>query len=313
MSITEVRAEPVRATELDREPEGGRRAQQLLTALIVFAPLAVTVGVVIGLWGRAVGLRDLMLALVLYAIAGHGVTVGFHRLLTHRAFRASRPLKITLAVAGSLAFEGPVIGWVADHRRHHAFADRPGDPHSPHEHGAGALARVRGLWHAHTGWLFKHDPTSQQHYARDLLGDRDLVVINRLFPLWCVLSLAIPFGLGWLLGGAVGAGLSALLWAGAVRICVLHHITWSINSLCHVYGRRPYATRDRSTNVRAMAIVSMGESWHNNHHAFPSSARHGIDPRQHDSSAALIEWFARRGWARGLREPAADRRAVVHE
>jgi stearoyl-CoA desaturase (delta-9 desaturase) len=270
----------------------------------VFAPLVATAFALIGLATRSAGRRDVVLAVVLYAVAGHGVTIGFHRLLAHRSFRARRPLKICLAVAGSMAFEGPVIGWVADHRRHHAFTDRPGDPHSPHRYGSGLLAQLRGLWHAHTGWLFEHDPTSQQRYARDLLADRDLVVIDRLFPLWCVVSLAIPFGLGWILGGALAAGLSALLWAGAVRVCVLHHVTWSINSLCHMFGRRPHPTPDRSTNIAALSLVSMGESWHNNHHAFPTSASQGLGWTQPDSSAALIRWFERRGWAWAVRTPA---------
>ena len=207
MSITDEREHEVVDAVTDPPPSAAiHRAQQLVTTLIVFAPLVAMLGAIIGLWGRAIGLRDLVLAVVLYAVAGHGVTIGFHRLLTHRAFRATRPLKIVLAVAGSLAFEGPVIGWVADHRRHHAFADRTGDPHTPHGHGSGPVARARGLWHAHTGWLFRHDPTSRQHFARDLIGDRDLAVIDRLFPLWCVASLALPFGLGWLLGARSGPG-----------------------------------------------------------------------------------------------------------
>jgi stearoyl-CoA desaturase (delta-9 desaturase) len=309
MSVIEVQ---VAAPVVDRVPcpepprTAARRSEQLLTGAIVFLPLVATLLVVVGLWGRGVGLREVVLAVVLYAVVGHGVTIGFHRLLTHRSFKAKRPLKVLLAVAGSMAFEGPVIGWVADHRRHHAYTDRPGDPHSPHAYGGGFRAHVRGLWHAHTGWLFDHDPTPPQRYARDLLADRDLVAINRLFPLWCVVSLGVPFALGWMLGGGIGAAASALLWAGAVRVCLLHHITWSINSLCHMFGRRPHDTPDRSTNIAALAIVSMGESWHNNHHASPASARHGRGRRQLDSSAWLITRFERRGWAWNVRRPAAD-------
>ncbi len=284
------------------------RAEQAVTAAMVFGPLLGLGLAVVLLWGRGVNLRDLVLAVVLYAITGHGVTVGFHRLLTHRSFVAARPLRVVLAVAGSMAFEGPVIGWVADHRRHHAFTDREGDPHSPHRYGSGPAARLRGLWHAHTGWLFEHDPTPQQQYARDLLADRPLVVVDRLFPLWSAVSLALPFGLGWLLGGTLATALSALLWAGAVRICLLHHVTWSINSLCHTFGRRDYRTPDRSTNVRALSVLSMGESFHNTHHAFPNSSRHGLEARQRDSSAALIDWFERRGWAREVRRVDVERR-----
>ena len=174
-------------------------------------------------------------------------------------------VKITLGLAGSLAFQGGVIGWVAEHRRHHAFSDRPGDPHSPHDADRGPF---RGLWHAHVGWLFKHTPTSCERYAPDLLADRDLVILNRLFPLWCVLSLMLPVALGWLFAGTAGA-ITALIWAGGVRIFVLHHTTWSVNSLCHMFGRRPFPSRDRSTNLSVLAVLTFGESWHNNHHAFP--------------------------------------------
>ncbi|MBA2624459.1 MAG: acyl-CoA desaturase [Acidimicrobiia bacterium] len=290
------------------EDATSHRGEQLVTALIVFTPLAALLVAVVKVWGWGVSPRDLLLALAFYAVTGHGITVGFHRLFTHRSFQAVRPVRVALAVAGSMAFEGPVIGWVADHRRHHAFTDVDGDPHSPHLFGRGPIARLRGLWHAHTGWLFEHDPTPREQYARDLVGDRDLVRVDRLFPLWCTISLALPFGLGWLLGGTLAAGGTALLWAGAVRICLLHHVTWSINSLCHTFGRRPYPTADRSTNLPALAVLSMGESFHNTHHAFPNSARHGLERRQLDSSAALIGWLARRGWARDVRQPDADRR-----
>jgi stearoyl-CoA desaturase (delta-9 desaturase) len=156
------------------------------------------------------------------------------------------------------------------------------------------------LWHAHVGWLFSHSPTSWRRYANDLLNDRDLVVITRLFPLWCLLSLAMPFGVGWAFGG-LGGALTALLWAGGVRIAVLHHVTWSVNSLCHTIGRRPFLTRDRSRNLAALSILSFGESWHNGHHAYPHSARHGILRHQVDSSASLIRLLERAGWVRNVR------------
>ncbi len=299
--------------EEEAATDGGHRGEQLVTALIVFLPLVALAFAVVRLWGWGVQPRDLLLAVALYAVTGHGITVGFHRLFTHRSFRAVRPVRVALAVAGSMAYEGPVIGWVADHRRHHAYADRDGDPHSPHLFGRGPVARVRGLWHAHTGWLFEHDPTPRERYAKDLLADPDLVRIDRLFPLWCTISLVLPFGLGWLLGGTLAAAGTALLWAGFVRICLLHHVTWSINSLCHTFGRRPYPTTDRSTNLAALAVVSMGESFHNNHHAFPSSARHGLGCRQFDSSAALIGWLARRGWAADVRQPDAERQRTRAE
>jgi stearoyl-CoA desaturase (delta-9 desaturase) len=284
-------------------PVGGRRREQALTGVIAFGPLVVTLAAIVGLMGRALTIRDLVLAVLFYVVAGHGVTVGFHRLFAHRSFRASRPLKIVLAVSGSMAFQGPLIGWVADHRRHHAHSDRAGDPHSPHAFGAGSAGLVRGLWHAHMGWLFAHDPTCRERYTRDLTADADLVAIDRAFPVWCVLSLALPFAAGWLVGGTLAAAVGALIWAGAVRVCVLHHVTWSINSVCHTFGRRDHATKDRSTNVGALALLAMGESWHNNHHAFPTSARHGLGPGQHDSSAVVIDWCERIGWATDVRRP----------
>ena len=282
------------------------RSEQLITALIVATPFLVLVFGVIWFWGEGIHLRDVVIAAALYLVVGHGITVGYHRLLAHKSFRASRPLKLLLVGAGSMAFEGGPIGWVADHRRHHVFSDQPDDPHSPHGFGSGPRALVRGLWHAHIGWLLKHARTSWTRHAADLLADRDLVVMNALFPLWCALSLAIPFGLGWVIGGGVSAALTALLWAGGVRILVLHHTTWSINSLCHTFGRRPFKTKDRSTNLAPLALVSMGESWHNGHHAFPRSARHGLQAGQWDTSARLISWFEHLGWARDVHWPGAE-------
>lgn len=282
------------------------RAEQVITAAIVAVPFLVLVFGVIWFWGEGIHMRDLILAVTLYLLVGHGVTVGFHRLLAHKSFHARRGVKLALVAAGSMAFEGGPIGWVADHRRHHVFSDQPNDPHSPHRYGSGAMAQLRGLWHAHIGWLLKHARTSWTRHAPDLLADRDLVVMNALFPFWCAASLAIPFGLGWALGGGVQAALTALLWAGGVRILVLHHVTWSVNSLCHTFGRRPFETGDRSTNFAPMALVSMGESWHNGHHAFPRSARHGVQDGQWDTSARLISCMERVGWASDVHWPRED-------
>ena len=276
------------------------RGEQLMTLFVVAVPLLVLAFGAVWFWGEGVHLRDVVIAVASYLVAGHGVTIGYHRLLAHKSFRACRPLKLVLVAAGSMAFEGGPIGWVADHRRHHVFSDQPEDPHSPHRFGAGQGALLKGLWHAHIGWLFRHARTSRIRHASDLLADRDLMVMNALFPLWCAASLAVPFVLGWVLGGGVQAGLTTLLWAGGVRILVLHHVTWSINSLCHTFGSRPFETGDQSTNFAPLAVVSMGESWHNGHHAFPRSARHGVQVGQFDSSARLIAWFERLGWARDV-------------
>lgn len=300
LELTSSPPSTVRSFEDDERPPDA--TGRTITALIVGVPfLALVVGVV-SLWGRGIGPREVVLAVSLYFLTGHGMTIGFHRLLAHKSFTARRPLKIVLLVCGSMGFEGGPISWVANHRRHHVFADTVDDPHSPQHHGG----ELKGLWHAHVGWLFTARSTSRQRHAADLLADRDIVVIDALFPFWCVVSLAVPFGLGWLLGGTFGAALSALLWAGLVRICVLHHATWSVNSVCHTFGRRPFATKDRSTNVAVLAVLSMGESWHNSHHAFPRSVRHGLLRRQWDSSAMLIRAFERVSWAHDLHWPTPE-------
>ena len=283
---------------------------RVITTLLVIGP-GIALGIAIPLlWGHAVTLLDVILAVVLYVVTGHGITVGYHRLFTHSSFKPTRPLKIALASLGSLAVEGSVIGWVAAHRRHHRHSDALGDPHSPHRYGRGTLAQLRGFVHAHVAWLFSAQLTSAQRYAPDLLKDRDLVVLSRLFPLFAVMSLAIPFGLGWLIAGTFSGALSALIWAGLVRMTVLHHVTWSINSVCHVFGGQPYTTKDRSTNFAPLAILSFGESWHNFHHAQPCAARHGAAPHQIDSSARVIRLFEQFGWATKVHWPDRARLAV---
>jgi len=286
-----------------RPPDGTGR---VITALIVGVPFVALAAAVFRLWGHGIGLRDVLLAVSLYFLTGHGMSIGFHRLLAHKSFTANRPLKLVLVAAGSMAFEGGPISWVANHRRHHVFSDTVDDPHSPQHHGGSARGQLKGLWHAHVGWLFTARSTSRQRHAADLMADRDIVTMDALFPLWSVVSLVLPFGLGWLLGGSFAAAMSALLWAGLVRICVLHHATWSVNSVCHMFGRRPFETKDRSSNVALLAVVSMGESWHNGHHAFPRSVRHGLLRWQLDTSAVLIRAFERLSLAHDLHRPTAD-------
>ena len=283
--------------------------QRLITAVLVLAPvIALGAGLPL-LWGHAVNWRDIVLAVSLYSITGYGVTVGFHRLFAHRSFKATRALKVTLAVSGSLAVQGSLIGWVASHRRHHMFSDQPGDPHSPWWPPGSGRGRLRGLAHAHVGWLFAADSTPARRFAPDMLADPDLVLISRMFPLFAVLSLALPFAVGWIWSGSLVGALAALLWAGVVRIALLHHVTWSVNSIGHRFGRRPFATSDHSTNFAPLAVLSFGESWHNFHHACPSSARHGVQPHQLDSSAALIRLLERAGWATKVRWPTPERLA----
>jgi stearoyl-CoA desaturase (Delta-9 desaturase) len=261
----------------------------------VIVPFVAFVVALVLLWNRAVGPLDLAILAVMYLLAGVGVTVGFHRLLTHRAFETHRPLKYAFAILGSLSVQGPVITWVADHRKHHAHADEEGDPHSPHVgHGSG----LRGLLHAHMGWLMNNMGRAQRRrYAPELMEDAGMRKINRSFELIVLAGLAIPFALGFLIGGTLTAALTALLWGGLVRIFLLHHVTWSINSVCHFFGSRRFATDDQSTNVFWLALPSLGESWHHNHHAFPRSAQQGLRRWELDPSGALIGLLERFGLA----------------
>jgi stearoyl-CoA desaturase (Delta-9 desaturase) len=227
---------------------------------------------------------------ITYTLSGLGITVGFHRLFTHRSFKTTRVVRALLAVFGSMAVEGPVIEWVSTHRKHHRFSDAAGDPHSPHvDQAPGWRGALRGLAHAHVGWMFRgQDMANPARYAKDLLADRDLRFISRTFPLWVAVGLLVPFGLGLALTGSLTGGLTGLLWGGAVRVLLLHHVTFSINSLCHFFGRRPFATGDQSRNLAWLAPIAFGEAWHNNHHAFPTSARHGLGHRELDPGAWLI-------------------------
>jgi stearoyl-CoA desaturase (Delta-9 desaturase) len=251
--------------------DGARRAAVLAVVII---PLAGTIMAIALLWQRAVGWGDVAMLAGLYIPVSLGVTVGFHRYLTHRSFRANPVVKAALLVLGSMALEGPAIVWAANHRRHHAFADREGDPHSP----------LDGFVHAHLGWLFAGQMADRAIYARDLSQDRMIVLISRLFPLWVVLTLLVPFAI---------AGWRGLLWGGLVRIFLTHHVTWSVNSVCHTFGARPYQTRDQSRNQWLVGLLALGEGWHNNHHAFPRSALHGLHWWQFDLSGLTIRLLER--------------------
>jgi stearoyl-CoA desaturase (Delta-9 desaturase) len=283
----------------DVEPVCNETWVRTVTGLVTVVPLLALGLVAWQLWDVALRLSDLVVFGVLYLAMGLGITVGFHRYFTHRAFKTTRSLKATLAILGSAAIEGPLIAWVADHRKHHAFSDRLGDPHSPHVgHGHGIRGALRGLVHAHVGWLFIHTQRGRKtRYAPDLMADPIAVFVDRTFLLWAGAGFVAAFLLGWLLGGSLVAGLTGLLWGGLVRVLVLHHVTYSINSLCHFFGRRPYTTDDESRNLAWLAPLSLGESWHNAHHAFPTSARHGIDRGQLDISAGLIALLERFGLA----------------
>jgi stearoyl-CoA desaturase (Delta-9 desaturase) len=252
------------------------------------------------LWNSLIGWTDLAILVAMYFLSAFGITVGFHRLLTHRAFATYKPIEYVFAVLGTMAVEGPVIGWVTDHRRHHAHTDVEGDPHSPHVgHGEGILGALKGLWHAHVGWWMNEHPTAKgaEKYAPDLLEDRGMRVIDRLFVPIVTLGLVIPFALGWGMTGELLGGLTALVWAGLVRVFMVHHVTFSINSICHFFGRRRFTTDDESTNVFWLAIPSLGESWHHNHHAFPRSAVHGLRWWEVDIGGLVIRAMRRLGLA----------------
>ncbi len=268
------------------------RSANLIGVVIPFAGFVVAIAL---LWDRAVDVTDLVILAVGYVITGLGVTVGFHRLLTHRSFQTYKPVEYFFAALGSMSVQGSVLDWVADHRRHHAHSDEEGDPHSPHiGHGSG----LRGLWHAHTGWLLENQGQADwKRYARDLYEDPGMRRIKDLFPVFALLGLAVPFALGWLIDGSFGGAIQGLVWGGLVRVFLLHHVTWSINSVCHFFGRRRFAVADRSTNVAWLALASLGEAWHHNHHAFPRSAAHGLGRWEIDVSALVIRALERVGLA----------------
>lgn len=284
-----------------------------ITAVFVVLPLA-ALGIAIWLcWHRGIGWFDLGLGAALYLITGLGLTLGFHRLFTHRSFRARRALRIALGVAGSMAAEGSLISWVSHHRRHHVYADQAGDPHSPWTVGHGGFRRLRGLFHAHVGWLFSGVQSCPKRWSRDLLEDRDVVAISNLAPLWTALSLALPFAIGWAITRSIVGAALALVWAGLVRIALLHHVTWSVNSLGHMFGKHPYHSADHSGNIAWLSVISLGDSWHNSHHAFPALARHGCDRGQLDPSAGVLRVFECLGWVSDVKRPTTAllaRRAV---
>jgi stearoyl-CoA desaturase (Delta-9 desaturase) len=296
----------------DVEPVANESLDRFITALVTALPILALGFVAWQLWEKALHVSDLVIFGVFYVLCGLGVTVGFHRLFTHRSFSTTRWLRFTFAVLGSAAIEGPVISWVADHRKHHAFSDQDGDPHSPHVgHGGGLRGALRGLAHAHVGWLFIHTQRgAKRRYAPDLMKDPVVSFVDRTFVAWALLGLALPFLLGLLIGQSIKSGLTALLWGGAVRMLVIHHVTYSINSLCHYFGRRRFATGDESRNLAWLAPLSLGEAWHNNHHAFPTSAAHGLRRWELDPSALVIRGLEKVGLAWNVVRIAPDRQGA---
>ncbi|HYI45610.1 MAG TPA: fatty acid desaturase [Actinomycetota bacterium] len=278
------------------------KIQRWVVLALTLIPFAGFVVAMVSLWGRGFTGTDGLIMLGMYMFTGLGVTVGFHRLLTHHSFDTPKPVRILFATAGSMSLQGSVISWVADHRRHHAHSDKPGDPHSPHlAEEDGVVGVLKGLWHAHTGWFFDEERTERERWAPDMFKDPVMVKIDRLFPVLSVLTFVLPAALGYAFTGTIGGAFSALLWGGLVRVFLLHHVTWSVNSICHFFGRRPFDTTDYSTNNWPLAVLSFGESWHNTHHAFPTSAVHGIERWQPDMSAFVISTLEKFGLANNVK------------
>jgi stearoyl-CoA desaturase (delta-9 desaturase) len=277
----------------------------------VIVPFAATITAVALLWQQLVHPADLAIAAAMYLLTAVGITVGYHRLLTHRSFQTSKPLEYAFAVLGSMAVQGPVLSWVADHRKHHAHTDVEGDPHSPHVgHGGGVRGMLAGLWHAHAGWLMSSQGRADwKRYAPDLYEDSGMRAISRGFVPLVLAGLALPAVAGYLATGSLAGAATGLLWGGLVRVFFVHHVTWSVNSVCHFFGSRRFDTDDRSTNVFWLALPSLGESWHHNHHAFPRSAVHGLKRFELDPSAAVIATLEKLGLAWNVIRISSDRQA----
>ncbi len=279
------------------QPVQHETADRIATGTITALPF-IALGIVCWqVWSDLLRWSDVAVFLIMYVVTGLGVTVGFHRHLTHRSFKAKRWLRGLLAIFGSVAIEGPVISWVADHRKHHTYSDQEGDPHSPHVgHGGGLRGALKGLGHAHVGWLFIHTHRgARKRYARDLIEDPLISFVDRTFLVWVLAGFLAAFGLGYAIGGTLEAALTGLLWGAGVRMLVVHHVTYSINSLCHFFGRQRFPTGDESRNLLWLALPTFGESWHNNHHAFPTSAEHGLKRWEIDPSALVIRGLERLG------------------
>jgi stearoyl-CoA desaturase (delta-9 desaturase) len=299
------------APKPDLEPEPKSNFERVLLTVFVVVPFLALFAAIPMAWGAFIGWSDIVILAVFYVITGLGITVGFHRYFTHGSFKTSnRALKIALAVAGSMALEMGVIDWVATHRRHHKYSDKEGDPHSPWRFGGDWKGLTKGLIYAHVGWLFSSERTNRERYARDLLADKDVKRIHDMFPWLVALSLLLPPLIGGLVTWSITGALTAFFWGTLVRIALLHHVTWSINSICHVFGNEDFEVRDKSRNVWWLAIPSFGESWHNLHHADPTCARHGALKGQLDPSARVIRWFEQLGLVYDVRWPDPERLAA---
>jgi stearoyl-CoA desaturase (Delta-9 desaturase) len=281
-------------------------AAKLSVVGVIVLPLLGLAGAIVLAWGWGVTWIDLALLAGLYLLTAIGITVGFHRLFVHRSFETGTPVKVVLAALGSMAVQGSLMHWAARHRRHHQHSDTADDPHSPHRYGPGQLARLRGLWHAHIGWAFGPNPRGLGRYVRDLRRSFALRLTSALFPLWVALGLIIPAVLGGLLAGSWIGALTGFIWGGLVRMFLVHHVTWSVNSAGHLWGSRPFRSADHSRNNFVLGVLALGEGWHNTHHAFPTSARHGLRWWQPDLSYYLIRLLSLLGLAWNVRVPTRE-------
>jgi stearoyl-CoA desaturase (Delta-9 desaturase) len=292
-----------RAPLSDLSDEPKRNWERPLVAVFVAVPMLALLAAIPLAWGWGLGWHDVIIAIAFYYFTGLGISVGFHRYFTHRSFKAKEGLRVMLAIAGSMAIEGPVLTWVADHRRHHKYSDREGDPHSPWRFGNDWRALLKGLAWAHIGWMFDGNHTSKEKFCPDLVADRKISWVSRYFPLLVTISLLAPALIGGLWAWSWQGAVTAFFWATLVRVAFLHHVTWSINSICHTFGKEEFEVRDKSRNVNWLAILSFGESWHNLHHADPTCARHGALRGQIDTAARLIWLFEKAGWVYDVRWP----------
>jgi len=267
----------------------GVHAATFVSVVLPFLGFVVAVAL---LWGWGLSWWHVGLFLGMFVLTGGGITVGFHRLFTHRSFETNKVIQFLLGVFGSMAVQGPLLRWVALHRCHHQHSDEQLDPHSPHRYGRGPFGVIRGMWHAHVGWVFAPDPPNLSHYIRDLRQSALLRTVSALFPVWVAVGLVLPAVAGGLLWGTWSGAFLGFLWGGLVRVFFVHHVTWSVNSVCHLWGRQPYPGADHSRNNLVFGILALGEGWHNNHHAFPTSARHGLRWWQPDLSYAVIRILA---------------------
>lgn len=307
LSLDPNAAPVLRRTVPDLNETPMSRAQQITVGIFVFVPMLALVAAIPFAWGWGLNWHDIVIGAVFYWVSGLGITIGFHRYFTHSSFKANTALRVALAVAGSLAMQGPVTTWVADHRKHHKYSDKEGDPHSPWKYGNNTRALAKGLLWAHVMWLLDPNETSKEKFAPDLLADKRVNAVGKLFFAIAAFTLLAPAVIGgfWTSGSVFSwhAAIEAFFWASLVRITLLHHVTWSINSICHTWGNTDWQSRDRSVNVSWLAIASFGESWHNLHHADPTCARHGALRGQIDQSARVIQWFEKLGWASDVRWP----------